>query len=110
MRLRPAVAVITPPPQDPNRPFGVATNRPVGKESVKAIPVKVTTALGFVIEKVTCTGTCGGTDTKEKDLVVTGGFATVSVSAAVFPVPTFEPTALAVLVLTSSGTASTFTL
>jgi hypothetical protein len=47
----PAVAVIVPPPQAPVSPLGVETTRPAGNESVKATPVKLVPALGFVTVK-----------------------------------------------------------
>ena len=40
----PAVAVITPPPQLPVSPFGVAITRPAGSVSVKPIPVRALAA------------------------------------------------------------------
>lgn len=87
--LLPAVAVIVPPPQDPFSAFGVATFRPVGRVSVKEIPVNVTMAFGFVIEKLTLTGWPTGTATAPNVLLRTGGFATNSVAVAVLPGPPF---------------------
>jgi len=43
----PAVAVMVPPPQLPNNPFGVATANPAGSVSVKPIPVSVRARLGL---------------------------------------------------------------
>ena len=48
----PAVAVITPPPQVPVRPFGVDMTRPAGTVSVKPTPVSETVALGLLMLKV----------------------------------------------------------
>src|SRR5258708_4812485 len=42
--LPPAVAVMLPPPHDPDRPFGVATTNPAGNVSVNAPPVMVVVA------------------------------------------------------------------
>src|ERR1041384_2179987 len=47
----PAVAVIVPPPQEPIRLFGVATNRFAGKLSVNATP-EIALAAGLLIVKV----------------------------------------------------------
>src|SRR5262249_57737779 len=44
--------VIVPAPQDPVRPFGVATIRPAGRVSPNATPVRATVALGLVMVKV----------------------------------------------------------
>ena len=48
----PATAEIVPPPQEPVRPFGVATTKPAGSVSVKATPVRLVEALGFVTVKL----------------------------------------------------------
>jgi hypothetical protein len=45
--VAPAVAEMVPPPQEPVRPFGVATTRPAGSESVKATPVSAVAAFEF---------------------------------------------------------------
>lgn len=45
----PAVAVIVPPPQLPDRPLGLATVKPEGRLSVKFTPVREVDVLGFVI-------------------------------------------------------------
>jgi hypothetical protein len=49
---KPAVAVIVPPPQEPVRPLGVATDKPVGNESVKPTFDKSIVMFGFVIMKL----------------------------------------------------------
>ena len=92
MLLLPAVAVATLLGQSVASPFGDATNNPTGNESVKETPVNVVVVFGFVIEKVTCTGTFTGTDTQLKDLLIAGGFATISVAVAKFPRPRFDVT------------------
>src|SRR5580658_6715911 len=47
-----ATAVMVPPPQAPVSPFGDATINPAGKLSVKATPVRVDDAFGFVMVKL----------------------------------------------------------
>ena len=47
-----AVAVMVPPPQVPERPVGVDTTRPAGKESVNATPLSDALALGLVTVKL----------------------------------------------------------
>src|SRR5436305_15129776 len=42
----PGTAVIVPPPQENNRPFGVATAKPTGRVSVKPTPVSVPKTTG----------------------------------------------------------------
>ncbi len=49
----PDVAVIVPPPQEPDSPLGVATTNPVGNVSIKATPFNGSElAAGFVTVKV----------------------------------------------------------
>lgn len=50
--LPPAVAVMVPPPQDPERPLGVATTRPAGRASVNPTPVTLVELLGLVMVKL----------------------------------------------------------
>jgi hypothetical protein len=52
MEVAPAVAVMVPPPQEPVRLFGVETTKPGGSVSVKATPVRLSTAFGFVMVKL----------------------------------------------------------
>src|SRR5271163_3396232 len=45
-------AVMTPPPQDPLSPLGVATTKPAGKVSVKETPVRAVAAFGLTMVKL----------------------------------------------------------
>ena len=64
MTLLPAVAEMTPPPQEPVTVLGVATRSPDGRLSMKAIPVSVTALFGFSMVKFRVveepTGTANG--------------------------------------------------
>jgi hypothetical protein len=84
----PAVAVIVPPPHDPVSPFGVATVKPLGSVSVKAVPLSAVAAFAFEIVKlkldVPPTGMVDGVN----DLAIDGGDNTVRVADAARPVPT----------------------
>src|SRR5260370_12729004 len=82
----PAVAV-TVPPQLLVRPLGVATTRPAGKLSVKAIPVRSTLAVGLLRSKPTNTVAFSATALAKSVLVMVGGAATFKVADAVLPVP-----------------------
>src|SRR5579859_3613914 len=108
----PAVAV-TVPPQLLLRPLGVATTRPAGRLSVKAIPVRFTLAFELVRVKPTAAVPFSATAfTPKNDLLMVGGAATVNVADAVPPVPPFveltgpvvfvytPPTALVTLAVT----------
>ena len=44
--------VIVPEPQEPVRPFGLATARPAGSVSPKATPLSATVAFGLVMVKL----------------------------------------------------------
>ena len=52
MLVEPAEAVIVPPPQDPDKPFGVVTTNPAGNESVKPMPVSMLPEFGFARVKL----------------------------------------------------------
>lgn len=45
-------AVMVPEPQDPVRPFGLATTRPAGRASVNATPARATVEFGLVMVKL----------------------------------------------------------
>ncbi len=82
----PATAVAV-PPHVLFRPDGVATTRPAGKLSVKAIPFSVTAVLGFWIVKVSDVVPFNGMLAAPNALVIDGGAATVKLAEAVLPVP-----------------------
>src|SRR5260370_19637499 len=48
----PATAVIVPLPQEPVKPFGVATCRPAGRLSVNATPLSATLVFGLLLTNV----------------------------------------------------------
>ena len=83
----PATAVIVPPPQEPDNPFGVVTTRPAGRLSVKPIPVSVVAVLGLVMVKVSEVLALGATVAAPNALTIVGGLATSSVAVAALPVP-----------------------
>ena len=82
----PAVAVAV-PPQVLFRALGVATTRPAGRLSVKAIPVKARLVLGFWIVKVSEVVPFNGMLAAPNALAIDGGVATVRLAVAVLPVP-----------------------
>ena len=47
-----AEVVMVPDPQEPVRPFGLATARPAGSVSPNATPLRATVAFGFVMVKL----------------------------------------------------------
>jgi hypothetical protein len=72
----PAVAVAVPPhPLD--KPFGVATTKPLGRESVKFTPVRATLVLGLVIVKLRLVVSPVKIGFAVKDLAMAGGAITV---------------------------------
>ena len=82
----PATAVAV-PPQVLFRPFGVATTRPAGKLSVKAIPVRLA-GFGLLMLNVNEVVPFSGMLAAPKDLVIVGGAAiTMMLAEAVPPVP-----------------------
>src|SRR6185369_4921071 len=82
----PATAVAV-PPHVLFRPDGVATTRPAGRLSVKAIPVSARLVLGFWIVKVSEVVPFSGMLAAPNTLVIEGGVATVKLAEAVLPVP-----------------------
>ena len=73
----PAVAVAD-PPQPLDRPFGVATTRPLGSVSVNATPVSAAEIFGLLIESVNVMLLPVRMELAPKDLAMTGGATTVS--------------------------------
>ena len=82
----PATAVAV-PPQVLFKALGVATTRPAGRLSVKAIPVSASVVLGFWIVNVSEVVPFSGMLATPNALVIDGGVATVKLAEAVLPVP-----------------------
>ena len=82
-----AVAVIVPPPHEPENPLGVATTKPAGNVSVNATPVREVLALEFVIVKLREVDAFRAIVPAPNVLVIEGGERTVKVAVEVFPVP-----------------------
>jgi hypothetical protein len=70
-----AVAV---PPQLLDKPFGVATTKPLGKESVKFTPVSAVAAFGLLIVKDKVVEVPVRIGLAVKDFAITGGAITVN--------------------------------
>lgn len=84
----PAAAVIVPLPQDPFRPFGVATTIPEGRASVNATPVSVAVfPAGLVTVKLKLVVPFTGIFAAPNDLLIAGGNSTVTFAVAVPPLP-----------------------
>lgn len=84
----PAVAVITPPPHDPVRPFGVAMVSPVGSASTNATPVSaIALAVGLDIVNVNAEFVFGAMTAGLKFLEIEGGATTSTLADAVPPLP-----------------------
>jgi len=82
----PAVAVAV-PPQVLFKALGVATTRPAGRLSVKAIPVRARLVLGFWMVNVNEVVPFRGISAAPNTLAIEGGVATVKLAVAVLPVP-----------------------
>src|SRR5712692_6350862 len=67
------VAVIVPPPQLPVRPLGVATTRPEGRLSLKAMPVSEELAFGLLMVKLSEVDPFSGMLAAPNDLLMVGG-------------------------------------
>src|SRR5581483_7839768 len=78
----PTTAVIVPPPQLPDRPFGVETTRPAGRLSVKPIPVSVVAELLFLMVKVREDELPVDIPARPNDLLIVGGATTVIIVEA----------------------------
>src|SRR5260370_39316794 len=87
MTLVACVAVIVPPPQEPVRPWGVATTRPAGKVSLKPIPLSTVVVLLFWMVKVNEVVPLSGMLAAPNALMITGGATTVILALEVLPVP-----------------------
>ena len=97
--LEPATAVmvlVVPPQNVVFRPLGVATTRPVGKVSVKAMPYMVTVfAAGLVTTKVKEVVPFTKMVLAPKALLMVGGATTLMLAEPVLPDPSsLEVTAL----------------
>ncbi len=96
MELPTAVAV---PPQVLFK-FGVAaTTSPVGRLSVKAIPVSATLVFGLVTLNVSVVVPFNGIVAAPKALAMAGGLATVRLAVAVFPAPPLVEVTLPVVLV-----------
>ena len=71
--LDPAVAVIVPPPQLPERPLGVDTVKPAGNVSVKPIPLSEEPVLGFDTLNVRVVVPFNATLAAPNDFEIVGG-------------------------------------
>src|SRR5579872_7138930 len=107
----PATAVMTPAPQEPTRPFGVATTKPAGNVSVNATPVwPIPFATGLLMVKVSVVLLFSGMKLAPKFLASTGGATTSIDDVAVVPVPPLvEDTVLVVLSLVPPAVPVTLT-
>jgi hypothetical protein len=83
----PAVAVMVPLPQPPDKPLGEETTRPAGKVSLKLIPVSVVVALGLVSPKLIVDSPFKGMEIGENAFEIVGGATTVILAFEVLPVP-----------------------
>src|SRR5260370_2381889 len=83
----PCAAVIVPPPHEPVRPLGVATIRPACSVSVNPIPLREMLALGLLIVKLIEVGPFCGMVASPNALLILSGPTTVTLAAAVPPVP-----------------------
>ena len=104
----PAVAVIVPPPHDPDTPLGVTAN-PAGNGSLNPTPDRAV-AFGLLIVKLNDVVPLNGIEPAPNALEMDGGAATVRLSDAVLPVPVaVELTASDVLFLTPGVVPVTLT-
>jgi hypothetical protein len=105
----PAIAVIVPPPQEPDRPFGVETTRPLGTASVKEMPVTATVALGFMTVKLRVVEPPRGMVAEPKSLPIEGGSITVKLVIKVLLVPAMAALTCTELFFTPSAVPVTLT-
>ena len=82
-----AMAVIVPPPHEPDNPLGVPTTNPAGNVSVNATPVKEVVVFAFVIVKVKEVVAFTSMVPAPNVFVIDGGERTVKLAVEVFPVP-----------------------
>jgi hypothetical protein len=107
-----AVAVKVPPPHEPVSPLGVATTKPAGKLSVKAIPLRADPLFGFARLNVRVVFPFSATIGTPKALPIVGGAITLTVAVLLTaPAPlSFEETAAVMLAFAPTVTPVTFTL
>jgi hypothetical protein len=82
-------AAVTVPLQVVVSPFGVATCKPAGSVSLKAMPVSASDVFGLLSVKVSEVFAPTRMLAAPKALVIVGGVATVKLAVAVLPVPPF---------------------
>jgi hypothetical protein len=104
----PAVAVIVPPAQPPDRPFGVETTRPAGNVSVNPTPVALPFPAGLVTVNDRFVDPPNGIDPSAKDLEIEGGATTLTDAVAVLPVPPLSELTGTLLFFTPALTPVTF--
>src|SRR5438309_1451250 len=103
-------AAVTVPVQVVTSPFGVATCRPAGSVSLKAMPVSARFELGLLSVKVTEVVEFSRMLVGPKALVIDGGASTFTLAVAVPPVPpSVEVTFPVVLVCRPAAVPVTFT-
>ena len=76
--MEPGVAVIVPPPQEPDIPFGLVTTSPPGRVSVKLTPISDVLVLGLLMEKLRTVLLPVKMGFAVKAFAITGGSITVS--------------------------------
>jgi len=89
MALLPAVAVVTPLPQEPVTLGVAATTTPPGKLSVKPTPLSELTVFGLVMVKVNVLLAFNTTLIGLNALMIVGGASTVMLALEVFPAPSW---------------------
>jgi hypothetical protein len=95
----PVVAVIVPPPQLPDKPFGVATTKPTGNESTNPTPVSESVAFGLLIVNDSEVDPPTGTEAPPNDFEIVGASTTARFALLVVPFPpSFDVTTLVVFV------------
>ena len=92
-------AAVTVPPQLLVKPFGVATTRPAGSESLNATPLRASVVFGLLMLKVSDVELFRRMLAAPKALVIVGGVATVRLAEAVFPVPPLVEVTLPVVLV-----------
>jgi hypothetical protein len=85
--LVPATAAKVPPPQTPVCPFGVATTKPAGSVSLKAIPLKDAVVFGLLMLNVSDVLPFNGMLAAPKTVLKVGGPTTVKLAFDVLPLP-----------------------
>src|ERR1051326_5215167 len=98
MEPEPAVAVVV-PPQLLVSAFGVATAKPAGSVSLKAIPVSASEVFGLLMLNVSEVEAFSRMLAAPNALVIVGGVATVKLAEAVLPVPPLVEVTLPVVLV-----------